>query len=89
MEYNLQIQLSFEQLLKMILQLPAIEKKQLIAAIIQDNEPNNDIKATIQTKTIKELLAKDYQYPAKNSQLLVGAWDTNEPIEMLLNLKTK
>jgi hypothetical protein len=85
MEYNFQIQLNFEQLLTLVSQLPNLEKKRLLAAMIEDSTKSS----IMQTKTIEEVLAKDYKYPTKHPQSLVGAWDTNESIETLLNLRTK
>ena len=85
MDYNFQLQLSFEQLLTLITQLPQIEKNRLLVAMTQ----NQNNKTSIKTKTVQEILAEDYKYPSKNPQLLTGSWDTNETIETLLNLKTK
>ncbi len=83
MDYNFQLQLSFEQLLTLITQLPQTEKNRLLVAMTQNT------KTTIKTKTVQEILAQDYKYPSKNPQLLAGSWDTNETIETLLKLKTK
>lgn len=85
MEYNIQLPLSFQQLLHLVLQLPIAEQKRLTEAIAQ----NNTWMPNLPMKTIDEILAEDYQYPQRNPQRLIGAWDGNESIDTLLSLHKK
>lgn len=85
MEYNVQLPLSFQQLLHLVLQLPIAEQKRLTEAISQHHTwmPN------LPMKTIDEILAEEYQYPPHKPQRLIGAWDGNESIDTLLSLLKK
>lgn len=85
MEYNIQLPISFEQVLQLILQMPLSEQKRLTEALSQNNAwiPN------IPMKTIDEILAEDYQYPSHNPQSLIGAWEGNEDIDTILSLIKK
>lgn len=90
MEYNFQIQLNFEQLLHLVLQLPKVEQQHLISALLGDNPTAQDAwMPALRMKTVAQILAEDYQYPAKNPNSLVGAWEGEESVETILALHTQ
>jgi hypothetical protein len=86
MEYNMQIKLNFEQLLQLILQLPDIEQKKLVSVLAKTNR---NTLPTIRMRTVAEILASDYIYPARKPQHLVGGWSGTEDAETLIALRTK
>lgn len=86
MEYNVQIQLNFEQLLQLILQLPDIEQKKLVSALSKTNDNNLP---SIRMRTVAEILAKDYTYPAQKPQHLIGSWSGDENAKTMIALRTK
>ncbi len=100
MDYHFNIQLSYEQLLNLALQLPLFEQEKLIntikekvaqqsmsssSPILQSKNWNIHLRA----KTVKEILATNYVYKPVNKNLLVGCWEGNESIETLLSLRKK
>jgi hypothetical protein len=100
MDYQFNIQLSYEQLLNLALQLPIVEQQKLIHTIKEkvENQVLNPLLATpkitnwsinFKPKTIKEILAPNYVYKPVNKNLLVGCWEGTESVEMLLALRKK
>jgi hypothetical protein len=86
MEYNVQLQLNFEQLLQLVLQLPELEQKRLVSALSRDNSAKLP---TLQMRTVAQILAQDYQYPYAKPKQLVGGWAGEETPETLIALRTK
>jgi hypothetical protein len=100
MDYHFNIQLSYEQLLNLALQLPLFEQEKLINTIkekvaqqaMSSSVPISQSKnwnIHLRPKTVKEILAANYVYKPVNKKLLVGCWEGNESIETLLSLRQK
>jgi hypothetical protein len=79
MEYNL---ISYEQLLNLVLQLPKPTQKRLITAIKRQHETL----PKIQTKTVEQINGKNYQYPNKQPQKIVGIWENEVEMDKLIPL---
>ncbi|MCU0444742.1 MAG: hypothetical protein MUE85_07470 [Microscillaceae bacterium] len=86
MEYNVQLQLNFEQLLQLVLQLPEIEQKRLVSVL---SKPSPARLPTLRMRTVAQILAQDYQYPYTKPKHLVGGWTGEETPETLIALRTK
>jgi len=96
MDYQFNIQLSYEQLLYLALQLPVVEQQKLIHTIKEKVENQALVTPKItnwsinfKPKTVKEILATNYVYKPVNKNLLVGCWEGTESVEMLLALRKK
>jgi hypothetical protein len=80
MKYNLQIPLNFSQLLDLVLQLPKTAQTRLVVAI----ENQEKTLPKIKMKTIVQIKDKNYQYPNKEPQKMVGLWEDDGVIEFFL-----
>jgi hypothetical protein len=100
MDYNFHIQLSYEQLLALVLQLPKEKQERLTTTINEQNVVENQSISYVENKkenwniafkvkTIQQILAKDYVYKPIDKHKLVGCWEGNETVEDLLALRTK
>ncbi len=60
------------------MQLPAITQQRLITAIELQQRPP----AKLQMKTVAQIKDKNYRYPTKQPQKLVGLWENEPEIDM-------